>query len=69
MNRAQALNLIYRLKHQDFKAKIHGKRTITNYVPGAGTTLITIDDLTDSEIRERLPAHFRKDFNPEDTAK
>lgn len=70
--RAAQLDLIWEITHPDFRGiagalnpsawpKEHrGKRTILVWVPGAGTVLKLLEDLTDDEIAARLPPSARQ---------
>ena len=66
MTREEKLEAIWSATHADFKRiagetnldawppEHHGKRTILTYVPGQGTTLKLLDDLTYDEIDSRM---------------
>ena len=55
--RAQALQLIWRHTHPDFKGtrSSDGKRTILVNRGGEGTCLVELDALTDADIADKLP--------------
>lgn len=56
--RKAALKLIYRHTHKDYKGKFpDGTKTIL--VCRGGTCLVALDDLTDTEIADRLPSAQR----------
>lgn len=67
MTRQERLEHIWSSTHDDYRgyagerwpAPDRGKRTITVYGRGHGTTLKLLDDLTDAEISEKLPVHLR----------
>lgn len=71
MTRDEKLELIWSRASPDYKGiagasnpdawptEQHGKRTILVFEPGAGTVLKLLEDLTDQEIEEKLPAAFR----------
>jgi hypothetical protein len=50
--RKQALVLIWRHKHRDFKSVIEGKKFVM--VCRGGTCLVELEDLTDEEINDDL---------------
>jgi hypothetical protein len=55
MERNEALKLIWRHTHRDFKGKLaDGSKSVLTLRQG-GTTLVPIDALTDAEIAEKLP--------------
>lgn len=67
MTREQVLDAIWLSTHRDFRGlageldplawpgQHRGKRTILTHVPGEGTVLKLLEDLTDAEIADRLP--------------
>lgn len=57
--RDEALRIIYRHTHADYKGKLaDGKRRVSVLREG-GTTAVELADLTDAEIRDRLPYCFK----------
>jgi hypothetical protein len=67
MTRQERLEHIWSSTHDDYRgyagerwpAPDRGKRTITVYGGRHGTTLKLLDQLTDTEISEKLPVHLR----------
>lgn len=67
MTRQERLEHIWSSTHGDYRgyagerwlAPDRGKRTITVYGGRHGTTSKLLDDLTDTEISEKLPVHLR----------
>lgn len=57
--RPQALDLIYRHKHRDGKARVGGKRCVLVY--RAGTCLVELDDLSHAEVSRDLPYAVKKE--------
>lgn len=59
LTRADALKLIWRHTHADYKGVwADGKRRVSVLREG-GTTAVELADLTDAEIRDRLPYCFK----------
>ena len=60
--RRDALKLIYRHTHPDFKSRssIFGGKSILVLRNGA-TCLVALNDLTEQEIQDRLPIAMRKE--------
>jgi hypothetical protein len=59
-SRKEALRLIWRHSHSDFKGKLaDGTRTILVY--DRGTTLVSLDGMTDAQINDKLPYCVHKD--------
>jgi hypothetical protein len=54
--RKKALKAIWVKTHKDFKGIIDGVKTIMVF--RNGSVLVTLDDLTDAEIMDRLPKGF-----------
>lgn len=55
LNKTQALRRIWNKTHQDFKSVYEGQKTIL--VCRGATCLVPLDDLTDAEIRSRVPEY------------
>lgn len=51
--RKEALKLIWRHTHKDYRGALDGAKTILVF--RNGTCLVALDDLTDAEIAEKLP--------------
>lgn len=54
MNRDQKLAAIYKHTHADYKGTLNGKKTIM-VLRNGGTCLVALDDLTDDEIKRKMP--------------
>jgi hypothetical protein len=52
-NRSYQLDTIWRTTHRDYTAKVEGARYVLALRDGA-TCLISLESLTDAEIRDRL---------------
>lgn len=60
MTRDEKLALIYRHTHKDFKSHWPDKsRNILVHRSGQGTCLVSLTDLTDTEIADKLPSAIR----------
>jgi hypothetical protein len=46
---------VWKHTHRDFKGMLRGKRSILVLEPGHGTTLQLLSDVSDAELRSRLP--------------
>ena len=53
ISRKEALTLIYRHTHRDFKLSVYGVKTVL--VLRGTTCLVGLEDLTDVEIMNKLP--------------
>ena len=60
LTRAQQLALIYRHTHADFKGK-NADMGKTILVSRNGTTLVSLEHLTDAEIADKLPSALRQE--------
>jgi hypothetical protein len=62
MNRTEAINMIYRHTHPDYKGRDPktGAKSILVWRDDTGTTAIPIDELTESEFARELEAAKRK---------
>lgn len=54
MTREQKLALIWRYTHKDFRGKFGGRNSVLALRIG-GTCLVPLEELTDTEIEDRLP--------------
>jgi len=61
MDTKQALTLIYRHTHKDYRGKLAGRKTILMGRPGVGTCLVFLEDLTAAEIASLLPGAERRE--------
>lgn len=57
INRAEALKLIFRHAHRDYRAKLADGSKMLQTIKG----LVCLDNLTDEEIADRLPLARRKE--------
>ena len=65
MTRDQALNMIFRRTHPDFRGcDANGNRSIMLHAAEGGG-LCPLDDLTDAQITNHLPAEYRRLYHPE----
>lgn len=65
MTREQALNLIYRRTHPDFRGtNDRGQREIMMHASEGGG-IRRLDELTDEKIVNHLPAEYRPLYHPE----
>ena len=65
MNRTQALNLIYRCTHSDYRGtNDRGEREIMMHASEGGG-IRRLDELTDEQILNHLPAEYRPLYKPE----
>ncbi|ALP54991.1 hypothetical protein Tel_17195 (plasmid) [Candidatus Tenderia electrophaga] len=55
VSRAQALTLVWRKTHRDYKAKREDGRKWIMVLRQGGSTLVPLDQLSDGEIKDRLP--------------
>ena len=60
MNRAQALNMIYRLTPKDYKGTAADGARSLMLRAAEGGGLCLLDNLTDAQILDRLPIQYRK---------
>lgn len=58
---AEALRLIYKHTHKDYKGKVDGERTILMLRKGVGTVIVCMSQLTDEEIQDGLVYADRKE--------
>lgn len=68
MTREQAENMVYRLTHKDFKGNYNHERTIMVCGKDGGSKLCALTDLTDEQIRARLPTQYRDLYQPDQVA-
>lgn len=67
MTRAQALNLIFRRTHPDYRGRdaAGGRSIMLHAAEGGGTR--RLDELTDEQIVAHLPSEYRQLYHPEPT--
>lgn len=67
MNREQALNLVFRTTHPDYRGTDeHGRRSIMLHAAEGGG-IRRLDELTDEQIVNHLPAQHRASYCPKET--
>lgn len=63
VDRATALRLIWNATGKDYRGKLNGRRSVMVYSEQHGTCLAYLDDLSDEEIRRKLPKAFTYEPN------
>lgn len=56
MTREQLERLVWSNKHSDFRGTLDGRRSITRFADGVGTTLVILDEMSLGELCDSLPA-------------
>jgi hypothetical protein len=47
--------LVWKSTHKDFRGSIDGTKNVLHLVPGKGTCLVGLKDLTDAELLSKVP--------------